>query len=679
MGMDRHSNNILVIDPQAERAEEINSLLRNSGINAHVSHAGNAVDMERLLRDLQPTLCLLHPAAVPGIPLTKVCEAVTRHQVLLAVLCTPQDMEVLRQALEECASIAVNADDPDQLTTLVRHVDRSGHAGHDVVRLERQLAELQELHELLLRSTGDAIAYVHEGLHIDANHAYRAAVGVHDEAGLATISLLELMHARNEDFKTLVRELGQGRFPSAPVAVEVRPALGNSFEATVEFSPAQYEGEACVQVILRRLVASGAVHLPQLVAEQLAQDPLTGALARHAFMQKLQQYLEQPDGGMHVALFYLQPDGSDALVQELSASVLDHYLRSLAREIRTQLGDADVLGRFGEAAFTILARRSEREQLIALGENLRHGIESMSLNTRESRLPITASLGMVLLGTQDVDADTTLEQARATWRAATGDGNTLLRYKPALAGLDTPGGDREWAERLRYALNNGDFYSVQQVIVNLEGDSEGLFENHTLMHEETGDLPMAEFLPAAERNDLASNIDRHVIPGLLQAISGSGDRHIINISGNSVLDFSFPGWFHRQLQFAEVEGSQVILQISAATALRDLRTTRRLFEEIAPTGCTFSVAGIVGDRRHEALLGQLDLAFVKLSAELTHNLRERPANLQAVRNLVSIATQAGAQVLADQVHNSADMAALWQCGVKHLAGEFLQESSRVAG
>jgi EAL domain-containing protein (putative c-di-GMP-specific phosphodiesterase class I) len=190
---------------------------------------------------------------------------------------------------------------------------------------------------------------------------------------------------------------------------------------------------------------------------------------------------------------------------------------------------------------------------------------------------------------------------------------------------------------------------------------------------------MSAFLAAAERNDLASTIDRQVIPGLLRAISGSGDRHIINISSNSVLDFSFPGWFERQLKTCDVEGSQVILQLSADAALQDLRTTRRLIDEIAPSGCGFSVAGMVDDRRHEKLPGQLDLAFIKLAPELTHNLRDNATQLQAVRNLVSVAGQSGTQVLAEKVDNSADMASLWQSGVKLLAGEFLQDSSRFAG
>ena len=71
-------------------------------------------------------------------------------------------------------------------------------------------------------------------------------------------------------------------------------------------------------------------------------------------------------------------------------------------------------------------------------------------------------------------------------------------------------GETDWVERVRYALNNRDFYTVQQSIVDLEGENEGLFENRTFMREEDGDTPASEFMPHAERNDLGSTIDRHI-------------------------------------------------------------------------------------------------------------------------------------------------------------------------
>jgi len=52
---------LLVIDPSAESSEEINSLLRNSGMNVHVLHAASIADAERQAREFKPALVVYRP------------------------------------------------------------------------------------------------------------------------------------------------------------------------------------------------------------------------------------------------------------------------------------------------------------------------------------------------------------------------------------------------------------------------------------------------------------------------------------------------------------------------------------------------------------------------------------------------------------------------------------------
>ncbi len=49
----------------------------------------------------------------------------------------------------------------------------------------------------------------------------------------------------------------------------------------------------------------------------------------------------------------------------------------------------------------------------------------------------------------------------------------MVRYKPALTTVHSGESERDWVERIRYALNNHDFYTIQQSIVDLEGENEG--------------------------------------------------------------------------------------------------------------------------------------------------------------------------------------------------------------
>ena len=139
---------------------------------------------------------------------------------------------------------------------------------------------------------------------------------------------------------------------------------------------------------------------------------------------------------------------------------------------------------------------------------------------------------------------------------------------------------------------------------------------------------------AAERNDLGSTIDRHVIPQLMLAIAGTGDRHIISLSTNSILDFSFPNWFQRMLKETEVEGSQLILQVSAIVAESNLKPTRRVIDELQLWAVILCLSEFDNDRRTIQLLEHLPVSMIKLRPGLAQGLSSNTANQEIIRAVV---------------------------------------------
>jgi len=199
------------------------------------------------------------------------------------------------------------------------------------------------------------------------------------------------------------------------------------------------------------------------------------------------------------------------------------------------------------------------------------------------------------------------------------------------------------------------------------------------MREEEGDTLASEFMLAAEHNDLGSTIDRHVIPQLMVAIAGTGDKHIISLSSNSVLDFSFPHWFQRMMKETEVEGSQLILQISAIVAESNLKPTRRVIDELQELGCSIVLSDFDNDRRTIQLLEHLPVNMIKLRPGLAQGLSSNTANQEIIRAAVRAVESRDVTIIADEVQDASDLAVLWQCGVKLVTGDFLNEAPQVVG
>lgn len=673
------NNHLLIIDQDPEQAERINSLLRNSGINIHISCATNLAEAERVVSKMATKLVICCPGAFNSVPADKLFALARRHTLPLALHMLPEAPDDLIDALEHGSCMAIHAEQPDQLIDAVQMA-----LDHDRVRARQQssqskLDELEERYRLLLDSSKEPTAYLHEGLHVYANPAYLELLQIPNLSSVKAISLIELATSNDQDLKKLLRDMSLGEFPDGAVEVEMHPPGGGNFEAELLFSAARFDSEDCIQLKVQQKDAQA--RLKDELERLRRTDQLTRLSNRPYFVAQLKQFLKKSGKLTDAsAVLYLEPDQAADIQARLGLSAFDQVVATLAEAVRSSIDPDDVAARLSDQGISILATRESRQALLDLSERIMAQFpESQQRAELEPAEPMTCSIGLAMLGEHTANAEEALSQARTAFTEATSEGGSLRHWKPPVLEFKENPEDHQWAEKIRFAMNSKQLYSVQQSIVNLEGESEGLFENRTFMRDGSRDLPAEIFLPQAERTDLGAAVDRHVIPGLLKSIAGSGDRHLINLSANSILDFSFTSWFHHQMEELGVEGSQLILQIAAPTAVANLKPCLRLSGEIRAHGCGLSLSAFDDQRRHCELLGELGANWIKLRPGLAPGIAQNSGNQDIVRNVYAAAERVNAQVIAGEVQDAADLAVLWQCGVKLVSGEFLKEPPQVVG
>jgi len=670
-----HSVNLLVTDRSPESAERINSLLRNSGIKIHVIHAESSLDIKRALDHDSPVLILYVDPDESDAPLEEISELATAFNIPLALFTRLDNPEKLAQKLSNTACFVINSEREDLLTESVSRLIKSSENDRQQETREQFLQELEHRYNLLLDSSRDAIAYVHEGLHVYANRAYLEALKVEDVAEIAGISLLEMLKAEDTNFKTLFKGFSKGSFPGEAISVQVARPDGTEFGANLVFSPARYDGEDCTQMMMQRQDAAN--ELAAEIERMRLTDPLTKFHNRKAFSAELEACVAAENGDHASAVLYIEPDGFEDLQDELDVAAMDMFITDLADITRRCLGDKDVPGRINDQGFAVLAFGVDAAGLELLGQEILTAWRSHIVEFGERALSASCSIGLANIGRLVTEAAEIIAQARKAQAEAAEKGDRLVVYRPQLTAVASIDGEQGWVERIKFALSNHDFYSVQQSIIDLDGDGDTLAENTTILRCEEGDHSPSEFQLAAERSDLAGTIDRHIIPGLLKTFADSNDNQLINISSNSILDYGFPGWFANQMKAACVDGNKVILQIAAPAAHTNLRPAQRLMKELKPLGCRLSVCMFDDERRSLQLLEHLDLSFVKLQPALTRDLTASSNNQELIRKIVEAAEPNDVTVIADEVADTSSLAVLWQCGVKLIAGAILKDSSQV--
>jgi diguanylate cyclase (GGDEF)-like protein/PAS domain S-box-containing protein len=670
-----HSVSLLVTDRSPECAEHINSLLRNSGIKIHVFHAATSVEIKRALDADLPVLILYADPDETDAPLEEVSELAAAFSVPVALFTDLKDPEKMVRYLSKTACVVINSEDESLLTRAVERLVKSGESERDYELRQSYLEELEHRYNLLLDSSRDAIAYVHEGLHVYANRAYLEALHVKSADDVAGLSLLEILEAPNQDLKALFRGFSKGSFPADALPVSVRRPDGTEFEASLVFSPARFDGEECIQMMMQRKDAANELAAELERVRML--DPVTQLHNRRAFLEEVEVCITAAGGNGTAAILYIEPDGFDRLQEELSADALDAFITDLASVVRTCLQEGDLPARISDRGLAVLAQRATTSELEQLAEKIIGTYRSHIVEIDDRAMSASCSIGLSNFNRMGVNSGEIISHARKAQAEAAEAGDQLVVYRPKLTAVSSVDGDQIWIDRIRHALSDRGFYSVQQSIVDLDGEGEQLHENLTYLSSDSNDYPPSEYLETAEENDLAGAIDRAVIPGILKTMVESDGRHLVSLSSNSLLDYAFPGWLSEQMKSCCVEGRQLVLQISAQAAQSNLRPAQRLMKELKPLGCELTVSHVDDERKARQLLPHLDASFIKLHPALTRDLTSNTKSQELIAKIVEAAEANKVAVIAEEVADTSSLAVLWQCGVKLISGAFLKESTQV--
>jgi diguanylate cyclase (GGDEF)-like protein len=96
----------------------------------------------------------------------------------------------------------------------------------------------------------------------------------------------------------------------------------------------------------------------------------------------------------------------------------DAMLRTLAAEMRQQVRESDLVGRFGGEEFAILLSGATAEEACRVAERIRQGAAVVKVLTKDATVGVTISIGVAVLGSHGGDLGELLNAAdRALYRA----------------------------------------------------------------------------------------------------------------------------------------------------------------------------------------------------------------------------------------------------------------------
>ena len=568
----------------------------------------------------------------------------------------------------------------------------------DVTELRQVSADLAKQHELLrvtLQSIGDAVITTDA----DANVTWMNPVAegltgwISSEA--VGRSLNQVFHILNEGTRLPVASPVDNSLrldQAVELAHNTMLISRDGRETSIEDSTAPIHDQhgATLGAVL---VFHDVTEKRRLVAEmsyRATHDALTGLINRSEFDVRLQRALEHAHDNQCVsALMYIDLDQFKLVNDACGHSAGDQLLVQMSKLLGAAIRTGDIVARLGGDEFGVILRDCNGAQAQRVAQTICDRMDEFRFDHDGRRFRIGTSIGLVPLDCRWPDKEALMQAADVSCYAAKEAGrNRVHLWFDTDEIMRARQGDMQWAARLEQALDENRFELHLQRIEPLCEATIGLHaEVLVRLRDVDGSLVLpGRFLPAAERYQLATRLDRFVLKNAIEllvphASTAKVDMLFINLSGQSIGD----RMFHRQaIEMLTAAGEEICqsicLEITETAAVTNIADATVFIEQLHALGVRFALDDFGAGASSFGYLKMLQVDLLKIDGQYITDLIDDPLDDAAVRSFVEVARIMGLKTVAECVESPAILERIRDIGIDFAQGFLLhrpEQASRV--
>jgi diguanylate cyclase (GGDEF)-like protein/PAS domain S-box-containing protein len=420
--------------------------------------------------------------------------------------------------------------------------------------------------------------------------------------------------------------------------------------------------------------------LAEKVAFNAAHDELTGLANRKTLEARLHHVIDSAhsEHRQH-ALAIVDIDQFKIINDTCGHAAGDELLKQTAKILSDVVRKHDTVARVGGDEFGVLFEDCALSDATAAAETVREVLASYLFEWRTTTHRISASVGLVGIDRTCEGVTAALSMADMACYAAKDAGrNRIHVYHTESIPVLAKQGEMRWVTRINDAFRENRFQLSLQPIVPV-GDPGKLGDHYEVllrMRDETGNIILpGQFLHAAERYNLATNVDRWVIRHTLEWLASDSrifeQLHLcgINLSGQSfgdpgILNFIVEQLDHHSPRIAE----KLCFEVTETAALSDIVQARHFMGALKDRGCSFALDDFGSGFSSFSYLKNLPVDFLKIDGSFVREMVKDPVDLAMVRSINQIGHVMGKQTIAEFVEDDAILGMLGEVGVDYAQG-----------
>ncbi len=559
-------------------------------------------------------------------------------------------------------------------------------------RAETRIFEEKERAQVTLQSIGDGVITTDaDGLVDYINPVAQDLTGWDmrsaKNAAVTDIMMIVNEHTRATVENPVIRCLKEGRvvtlaehsilitrkgdeIPIQDSAAPIRDRIGNIIGSVMVFHDVSKE-----------------TRLFRQLSYQASHDTLTGLINRREFENRLIVALEKTrDNAEEVhSLLYVDLDQFKVVNDTFGHTAGDALLRQLSEKIQASIRATDILARLGGDEFGILLERCSEERAIEVAEDIRGAIEGYRFEWQDSFTSVRCSIGVVMVNSENADVANVMSSADVACYSAKDMGrNQVHLYRDSDASLRHE--EMKWVSRITSALEEERLELFFQPIIAIGsgGENRGHYELLLRMRDEKGELVGPDqFIPAAERYNLMSTLDRWVIHEALSELADRNDSGearytlAINLSGTSLSEDRFLEYVTTELKKQDLPHGAICFEITETAAISNLSRVIHFMKTLKKLGCKFSLDDFGSGLSSFTYLKNLPVDYLKIDGHFIRNVAEDSVDESMVKAISEVGHAMGIETIAERVETKQVLDKLGSLGIEFAQGYYIARPASV--
>jgi diguanylate cyclase (GGDEF)-like protein/PAS domain S-box-containing protein len=568
-----------------------------------------------------------------------------------------------------------------------------------VRRTEYELYVEKELAQVTLHSIGDGVITTDANARVEYLNPVAEQYTGWSTAEARGRPLAEIYRVVDERTGDTVDPLGPPPNASGETtgpAPLVRLVGRHGRECPIRYSHAPIrsrDGETLGMIVVFHDVSQMRAMAQQLLW-QASHDSLTGLVNRREFERRLAELMEtaRTQHREH-ALLFMDLDNFKTVNDTCGHAAGDELLRQLTSVMLSRMRGSDTLARLGGDEFGALLESCPPEQALRIAHALRETVREFRFVWEDKTFSVGVSIGLVPITAETGTVSRVLSLADACCYEAKKKGRDRVQvYRPAEGEVSGKDSELQMVSQISQAFELGRFRLYRQAIVPLAtgAPQHPSYEVLVRMIDRAGNLvPATGFMPAAERYNLLTSIDRWVVSSLVEYLhnqwnTGAIPReptergwYSVNLSGTSINDKSLPDFLKNLLTRYRLPPGLLCFEITETTAISNLNTAAELMRELKEMGCRFALDDFGTGMSSFAYLKYLPVDVLKIPGTFIVDMAADPVDYAIVDAINRISHILGIQTVAESVEDGETLAKIKALNVNYAQGYFLAQPEAI--